>query len=759
MGALFRGRAAVLSRIHDAMRRGGRYGATLTAQVIEGMGGIGKTRAAVEYAWAHRDDYTALLFVNAETPDGLAHDLAALTEVLGLDHLNDQPEDLRRSAVLNWLNSNPGWLLILDNIDTDAAAKAVGDLLGKLSGGHVLLTSRRQGFAPGVEAIALAGLDRADAAALLLERTEGGRLVTQTDPLDATSLAEELEGLPLALEMAAATIRERHCSLADYRRLWRESRDTLIGPNEPVISTYPRNIDVALLGAVGQLAAEAHTLLERLAFFAPDPVPAFLLDVPVPNGGTAPEAAWQALDDLAAHSLASRDPDGAGFTVHRLVQDATRRRLDAATASRRLAEALDWVDTAFAGDPEDVHNWPKLDPLAPHAWALLWAADRAGITEPTTRLMRALGRLFQGKGEFARAEPLMRRALAINEASFGADHPNVARDLNNLAVLLQATNRLGEAEPLMRRALGIEEASVGNDHPDVATALNNLAQLLRATNRLAEAEPMMRRALAIDEASVGGDHPEVAIRLNNLAQLLQETNRLAEAEPLMRRAIAIDEADLGADHPNVAIRLNNLAQLLQDTNRLAEAESLMRRALAIDEASLGADHPEVAIHLNNLATLLQDTNRLAEAEPLMRRALAIDEASLGNDHPNVAVRLNNLASLLRATNRLGEAEPLMRRALGIDEASYGKDHPNVAIRLNNLAGLLRATNRLGEAEPLYRRALAIFCALEAAIGRSHPSRETVQGNYAGLLTDMGKSETEIAATIAAVRREAGLDRS
>ena len=83
-------------------------------------------------------------------------------------------------------------------------------------------------------------------------------------------------------------------------------------------------------------------------------------------------------------------------------------------------------------------------------------------------------------------------------------------DLNNLAALLQATNRLAEAEPLMRRALAIDEESFGPGHPKVARDLNNLAQLLQATNRLAEAEPLMRRALAIDEESFGPDHPDVA---------------------------------------------------------------------------------------------------------------------------------------------------------------------------------------------------------------------------------------------------------
>ena len=93
-------------------------------------------------------------------------------------------------------------------------------------------------------------------------------------------------------------------------------------------------------------------------------------------------------------------------------------------------------------------------------------------------------------------------------------------DLNNLAQLLQDTNRLEEAEPLMRRALAIDEKSYGPEHPNVAIRLNNLAQLLQATNRLEEAEPLMRRALAIDEKSYGPEHPDVARDLNNLAQLL-----------------------------------------------------------------------------------------------------------------------------------------------------------------------------------------------------------------------------------------------
>ncbi|MBN1566735.1 MAG: tetratricopeptide repeat protein [Acidobacteria bacterium] len=347
-------------------------------------------------------------------------------------------------------------------------------------------------------------------------------------------------------------------------------------------------------------------------------------------------------------------------------------------------------------------------------------------------LLNNLAQLLQATNRLADAEPLIRRALAIDEQSYGKHHPKIARDLNNLALLLQAANRLSEAEPLMRRALAIDEQSYGKHHPNVAESLNNLAHLLQAANRLSEAEPLMRRALAIDEQSFGNDHPIVAIDLKNLAHLLQETNRLAEAEPLMRRALAISEQSYGTNHPKVAIRLINLAQLLHTTNRLAEAEPLVRRALAIDEQCYGKNHPDVALALNNLAQLLQETNRPAEAEPLMRRALAIDEQSFGKNHPKVAIRLNNLAQLLHDTNRPAEAEPLMRRALAIDRQSFGEDHPSVARDLSNLAGLLQETNRAAEAEPLMRRALVID---ERSYGKDHPNVAIRLINLAELLRD------------------------
>ncbi len=176
---------------------------------------------------------------------------------------------------------------------------------------------------------------------------------------------------------------------------------------------------------------------------------------------------------------------------------------------------------------------------------------------------------------------LLTKAVGVSEQHYGPEAPQTEETRRALAVVREEANWHPEAMALIRQTQAIEEASHGKDHREVAFGLTNLAMLLKKTNRPAEAEPLMRRALAIHEAFYGKSHPQVAAALFNLAQLLQDTNRMAEAELLMRRALVIHEALLGKNHPDVAIYLNSLAHLLKATNRLAEADALMQRVIAI----------------------------------------------------------------------------------------------------------------------------------------------------------------------------------
>ncbi|WP_158812690.1 tetratricopeptide repeat protein [Methylocapsa sp. S129] len=739
LGPLFKGREEFLGKLHEALNSNeSAHAAAVVGKALHGLGGVGKTRLAVEYALRHDAEHSALLFLRAATPAQLDASLAALAgpDILDLPTQNEREDALKIPAVLNWLNNHPGWLVILDNVDDAPAVAAVEKLLARLRGGQAIITGRVANFSGAVRKLELSVLDKDAAVVFLLERTRDDRTLSVDDPELARELSKELDGLALGLEQAAAYIATERIGFARYLALWRENRPKVLNWFDKNLMTYDHDTGLAATWAtsVARLTPQGLRLIERLAFLAPEPIPDTLLDVSAPGDGRDFDA-HSARANLFAYSLAARanseagKTSAAGFVVHRLVQDFCRRGISGERRGAALREALGWASEAFVGDPSDVRTWSLLDSLAPHALAVAERGDEAGIAAPTARLYGELDIFFSAKAQYSEAERVSRRALAIDEASYGSDHPHVALNLNNLAGLLRATNRFAEAEPLFRRALAIFEASCGPDHPDVALSLNNLAQLLSDTNRLAEAEPLMRRSLAIDEASYEPNHPRVAIRLSNLAELFRDTNRLAEAEPLMRRSLAIDEAFYGPNHPNVAIRLNNLAGLLGDTDRLGEAEPLYRRALVIAESSYGPDHPRVANPLNNLAGLLGETNRLGEAEPLYRRALAIDQTSYGSDHPNVAIRLSNLATLLLATNRLDEAELLMRRALAIDEASYRFGHPNLAIRLSNLATLLRATNRSDEAEPLMRRALAID---EASYWPDHPTTMRMRANLAAL---------------------------
>jgi len=669
LGTGFRGRSEFLRTLHASLQAGRDARVAITSRAVRGMGGVGKTCAAMEYAWQYRHAYRAVLWCSAETPEALDRDLAALAGPLQLPQPAAPEQSVQRAAVLRWLNDHPDWLLILDNVDGPEALHAV-QALG-IAGGCLLLTGRLARFGRGIEALDLDLLDPDTAAAMLLQATPGRRALPD-DAAQAAALAvQELDRLPLALEHAVAFIEYLGCSFADYRARLRATPAALLDRDDLELTHFDRTVFRTLHASAAKLSSAARALLERLAFLAPDPVPDALLDVPVP--GSEAEDAREALAGLVTYSLAKRVAEPPGFVVHRLVQQVTRAALETATAEARLAEALRWVDAAFAGDPQDWRTWATLDPLAPHAEAVMQAADAAGIAVPTSQLMRQVGLLFNKKALHARAEPLYRRALALDESTFGPDHPNVANACAHLGRLLHDTNRLGDAEQLLRRALAITEATLGKDDPNVASDLNNLALVLQATNRLGEAEPLMRRALAIDEARFGNDHPKVAVRLISIGNLMGATNRLSEAEPLVRRALAIDEATFGKEHPEVATDLNNLAALLRATNRFGEAEPLMRRVVAIWEASFGKDHPNVATALNNLAMLLKATDRLGELDPLMRRALAIllaFQCETGHAHPHRDAMISNYEALLSAMGK-SEAESAaalaaLRREAGLD---------------------------------------------------------------------------------------------
>ncbi|MFN6354329.1 MAG: tetratricopeptide repeat protein, partial [Cyanobacteriota bacterium] len=517
IGPLFKGRAALIEQLEDATR----------PVALIGQGGVGKTRLAIEHAWKQVGRCNAVLLISASSAEALNRNLAGLCggNALDLPEQSATEEAVQRQSVLHWLQANPGWLLIVDNVDTTEAAAEIEALLPQLGGGQVVLTTRLRNWSAAVKGLELDVLEPDDARDFLLERTAERRRMAADDATTAQAIAvEDLGGLALALEQAGAYISQRRLSLAAYRSQWQSQRQMVLAWSDAQLMQCDRSLATTWLTSYQEVDPPARTLLRRLAWFSTEPIPESLLEVGVPGDPEAAAGAWEAISQLEAYSLVNRSGEAPTFSLHRLVQEVGRlwQQQEEQPEPNELEAALGWLNEAFVDDPQDVKSWAVLDPLAPHAKAVAGFAEASGISEPTSRLLNQLGLLSLSKAAYGEAEPLMRRALAIDEASYGTDHPNVARHLNNLAQLLQATNRLAEAEPLMRRALAIDEASYGNDHPDVAIDLNNLAALLKATNRLAEAEPLMRRMVEILIAFLkqGYQHPNLEAGVGNYITLL-----------------------------------------------------------------------------------------------------------------------------------------------------------------------------------------------------------------------------------------------
>ena len=576
LGDLFTGRQDEL----DALATTGTAAITQSA-TISGLGGIGKTRLAVEYAWRSGNRYNAAWFVRADSPENLRRNLAALAgpELMNLPEWEAQKEDQTVAAVKRSLREYPGWLMILDNVDTPEAADAVLEALPSLSNGRVLITSRLTTWPASVRKRSLDKLSPEEAVRFLLHRTDEGRDKATDDPARAADLAERVDGLPLALEQAAAFINRHRMRLAGYLRSWEQERTKLLSWYDKRVMQYPASVAVTWKQTFDRLSPTPAALLRLMAFLAPDPIPFDMLEQGAEHVKEAAEffceetgraadekTVREATADLADYSLITWQ-DGGTLAVHRMVQEALRSQISDKHRKDWIEKTIRIVNDSAVVNPRDVRTWPVWGWLRPHVAGVVARADEVGIVMPTSQLMNTLGSLLQEKALYSEAEPLLRRSLAIDEAFFGNEHPEVAAGLNNLAALLIEMNRLGEAEPLIRQALAIMEAFEPKD-PNVAFILNNLAQLLQGTDRLEEAESLMWRALAIDETSFGKAHPNVARDLNNLAGLFRLTLRMEEAESLMRRVLAIDEASFGSTHPEVALDLHNLAWVLQGTNRL-----------------------------------------------------------------------------------------------------------------------------------------------------------------------------------------------
>jgi tetratricopeptide (TPR) repeat protein len=682
---VFEGREAEHSALERALEV---HGETLVIQVVFGLGGVGKSELALQYARAHRSDYRLVWWVTAADPAQVEAGLAGLAGRLSPPVAVAGTTTDAAGWAVGWLQAHDRWLLVLDNFEDPAD---VEPLLGQLSSGHVIMTSRRDadwGRLGGP--LQLDVLDPAAATWVLVLRTgQSG----DSDRKAAAGIAAELGYLPLALDQAAAYIHQQRITPGAYlQSLRRQPARMYAAPGaRDVQRTIARLWDLHI-SAIRSQAPPAAWLLAVLAQYAPDAIPRSML------GGTTPlEETDEALGLLASYSIITLTADSVG--IHRLLQSVILSQSDRSAGKVPTARetALTWLNAAFPDDPEPtLAAWPLYRTLVPHVEAI---APRFPPSENPQMLGSVLGQVagfLDSQGQYARALPLQRRALEIAEASLGPDHPETAIRLDNLAYIYTELGRYDEALPLRQRALDITEATLGSDDPDMAIVLSNMAYMHTRLGQYDEAVLLEKRALDITKAALGPDHPLMATMLGNLGGTYLHLEKYAKALRLQKQALEITKAVLGPDHPETAIRLDNLAFTHVEQGRYDKALPLRQRALHIAEAALEPGHPTIATMLGNLAYTYSHLERHDEALPLEKRALEISEAALGPNHPDTATKLANLAVTYTNLGRLTEALPLQQRAAAITKAVLGPNHPSTVVQSDNLAAIYRA---LGQEAP------------------------------------------------------------
>ena len=751
----FTGREQLLEDLHHHLGQ-----ATTTAltqpPAITGLGGIGKTQVAIEYAHRYHDEYRYVLWVNAASLETLIEGFVSIARLVGLPGKDEPDQRIIVEATKHWLATHERWLLILDNADDLEMASKYLPTTGK---GHLLLTTRAGATGSFAQNFPVEKMSEGEGIFFLLRRakiltTADASLtqVSQTDQSLARAIVQELDGFPLALDQAGAYLEETPSTLDSYLKSYRRRHLELLGErgldryqHVPVAATWSLNFE-----EVERLDPSATELLHFLAFLAPDTIPEDLIVAGASELGPQLEALAtdetrldRPLRTLSRFSLVQRNLDQHLLVIHRLVQAILKARMNDETQrlwAERTVRAVNRVFPEVDVNKVDVTTWHRCEQYLPHAQNCKNLIDHHKfVFLEAGRLLYETGRYLHARALNEQAEPLFQKALEIRKQVLGFKHPDTGDTLQDLAWLYLDQGKYEKAALRYRGAFYIRCKELGAKDPKTAYSLQCLARVYKELARYKQAEPLLKNAQEILNQVSGDIDANTACILHYLAwfykyisQYTQSTQLFyaAQSEQLFQKALEIREQVPEAEDADTASTLHDLAWLNQDQRKYKHALQRFLKALKLRERVLGAEHRDTASTLHALAWLYYTQCKYEKAEPRFQKALEIRKQVLGTEHPDTASTLNALARLYQDQGKYDQAEPRFQKALEIREQQLGPDHPDTASSLNDLAELYCNQGKYEQAEPLYQRALAI---MEKILGKDHPTTKTVRANYARLL--------------------------
>ena len=728
--AEFVGREKELCELHVQMNQADRPAIT----AIRGMGGVGKTELALQYAQYHRDKGTysgGICWLQAKEQNIIRELINFATDSLQLK-LPEESNSLRQVQFCwrNWPREG-NVLIVIDDVygkDDLAAYNAIKPYLPpQESRFWVLLTTRLQ-LGTSIRTFELDVLSK-ESSLFLLESLIGTDRINLERNV-AKALCCWLGYLPLGIELVGRfLVRKQAKSLIELQEELQSNRlrARALCRAQPDMTATHEGVAAAFELSWQDLGTDVKELAYYLSLYALSPISWAWIEAEYEETAPYKLEDWrdEGLINRSLLTWAGKDT----VKLHQLIREFISIKVTdiaPAKAEKLRRQVSNHLAKQAKSIPESVTKDVilRVGKLTPHIIEITQELIEFVDDQNFFYIYQGLGRYYEEQGLYDQAEKLYRGAKKAAEARFGLRHINTLKVIVNLSAVCYLRGYFDEAEEFQRQLL-LYSDTVGFDKLVRADILNGLGLTLVAQGDYQEAENLYDDSMQIRIKLLGEEHPDVSDSLNNIGLLHDMTGNYQKAESLFMQAIMIRKKSLGEDHVRVADCQNNLASCYLNQGRYEDAKNMYFDVLEAYERLYGEEHIGFATALNNLAAISLEEQKYDDANIKFRKVMNIQNQILGEKHPDVCTTMSNLAYSYEGLGQFEQAEKTYKEALQFQKEILSPDHINIGITMNNLAKVYQLTHRYTEAELAYLDAVTI---LKKILGDGHQVLNKVKSN-------------------------------